>query len=65
MTVTAKMKSDIEELIDSLMALEAPGRGRRKLADMFLELPNREEWPDYYKARRVFWDDFSDIEVLG
>ena len=57
MTISADIKKAVEGLIEELCAVPAPGRGRRKLVEMFLDLPDREEWPDYYKVGRV--DSFN------
>lgn len=52
MPLAAAHKKAAEELIASLSNVVAGGRGRRKLSEMFMYLPDRETWGDYYKVVR-------------
>ena len=52
MPVTAAQKDGIQQVIDALLKATA-GRGKRRLADMFLDLVDRESWPEYYEVRRA------------
>ncbi|KAG6333434.1 hypothetical protein ID866_5655 [Astraeus odoratus] len=49
MAITPAQKSAIEEIIDLLVAATPP-RGKRQLAAMFLELVDRNDWPEYYEV---------------
>lgn len=49
MPLSATQKHDIEDVIKALLNLTAP-RGKRRLADMFLDLVDRESWPEYYEV---------------
>lgn len=49
MPVTAAQKDEIQKVIDALLKTTA-SRGKRRLADMFLELVDREHWPEYYEV---------------
>ncbi|TCD68597.1 hypothetical protein EIP91_010388 [Steccherinum ochraceum] len=49
MPVTAAQKDEIQQVIDALLKPTA-SRGKRRLADMFLELVDREHWPEYYEV---------------
>ncbi|KZS91702.1 hypothetical protein SISNIDRAFT_413701 [Sistotremastrum niveocremeum HHB9708] len=50
MAISSEVKAAIETLITELCDLTAPGRKSRKLAEIFMELPDKEDWPDYYEA---------------
>lgn len=50
MPLSQETKRAVEEVVDALCALQAPGRRPRQLAEMFLDLPSREDWPDYYQV---------------
>jgi hypothetical protein len=55
MAISDDRKRAIDELIDALCALQpTTGRKNRKLADLFLELPPRDAYPDYYLVSNVF-----------
>jgi chromatin structure-remodeling complex subunit RSC1/2 len=54
MTIAPHIQTAVEELIESICSQTAPGRGRRKLIEMFLDLPDKEAWPDYYLVRLAF-----------
>ncbi|EJD55042.1 hypothetical protein AURDEDRAFT_155279 [Auricularia subglabra TFB-10046 SS5] len=46
-------KKASEELIKTtLIEATSPGRGKRKLSEMFMLLPDREAWAEYYKVIR-------------
>ncbi|OCH94163.1 hypothetical protein OBBRIDRAFT_748123 [Obba rivulosa] len=49
MPVTAAQRHAIEEVINVLTNATNP-RGKRRLADMFMELVDREHWPEYYEV---------------
>ncbi|EMD41459.1 hypothetical protein CERSUDRAFT_110034 [Gelatoporia subvermispora B] len=49
MPVTAAQKHAIEEVINALTSTTG-SRGKRQLAEMFLELVDREHWPEYYEV---------------
>ncbi|OBZ78727.1 Chromatin structure-remodeling complex subunit rsc1 [Grifola frondosa] len=49
MAVTAAQKSAIEEVIKALLNATSR-RVKRRLAEMFLELVDKESWPEYYEV---------------
>lgn len=49
MPVTATQKDEIQQVVDALLKATTP-RGKRNLAGMFLDLVNRESWPEYYEV---------------
>jgi chromatin structure-remodeling complex subunit RSC1/2 len=50
MPIPSAQKTAIEEVINKLKSVTQGGRYKRSLIDAFLELPDREEYPDYYKV---------------
>lgn len=48
MTIAAPVQTAIEQLIDALCARGTPGKYSRKFAALFLELPDKATYPDYY-----------------
>ncbi|KLO08183.1 hypothetical protein SCHPADRAFT_1001127 [Schizopora paradoxa] len=50
MAVTAAQKAAIEEVIDAIKTTTAAPRNKRLLCTMFLELVDRESWPEYYEV---------------
>lgn len=50
MAISPEIRAAIDTLIAELCDLSAPGRKPRKLSEMFMELPDREDWPDYYEV---------------
>ena len=49
MPVNAAQKTAIEEVINALTGASSR-RSKRKLAEMFLDLVNKESWPEYYQV---------------
>jgi len=49
MPITSAQKIAIEEVINALLSATSP-RGRRQLAAMFMDLVDRNEWPEYYEV---------------
>ncbi|KAI0761651.1 hypothetical protein BD413DRAFT_588501 [Trametes elegans] len=49
MPLSAAQKTAIEEVIRAITSASSR-RAKRRLADMFLELVNRESWPEYYEV---------------
>lgn len=54
MPITVAQKEEIQHVIDTLVKATAP-RGKRRLAGMFLDLVDRESWPEYYEVCRVLF----------
>ena len=61
MAITQAQKIGIQEVIKLLLDATVP-RGKRRLADMFLELVDKDDWPEYYEVSnslhpiaREFW----------
>lgn len=52
MPINAAQKKAVEEVISALLGVQAP-RGKRNLCGMFMELVDREEWPQYYEVSAV------------
>lgn len=53
MPIGEVLKSNVAEVLEALcnVPASASGRGKRKMVDMFMDLPDRESWPEYYEAR--------------
>ncbi|KAH7925669.1 hypothetical protein BV22DRAFT_416009 [Leucogyrophana mollusca] len=49
MSITAAQKVAIEEIIDVLVST-TPSRGKRRLSEMFMDLVDRTDWPEYYEV---------------
>jgi len=49
MPITATQNAAIKEVIQVLLTQNAP-RGRRQLAAMFMDLVDRQEWPQYFEV---------------
>ncbi|KAG2101807.1 Bromodomain-containing protein, partial [Suillus discolor] len=49
MTITAAQKTAIEEVIE-IMVATTPARGKRQLSELFMDLVDRSEWPEYYEV---------------
>ena len=52
MPVTAAQKTAIEGVLKVIIGLTS-SKKKRQLAEMFLELVDRESWADYYEVRRA------------
>ncbi|THH06660.1 hypothetical protein EW145_g3937 [Phellinidium pouzarii] len=50
MAITDAQKKAIEDVLTVLTTETAGGRGKRVLADMFFELPDRDTWSEYYEV---------------
>ena len=50
MPLPAAQKHDVEEVIKVILNATAP-RNKRKLADMFMDLPDKTAWSEYYEVR--------------
>lgn len=50
MPVSAAQKTAIEEVVRALTSATSR-RVKRRLADMFMELVDKDSWPEYYEAR--------------
>ncbi|TFK38725.1 RSC complex protein [Crucibulum laeve] len=48
MPISSTQKSAIEEVISAILSATAP-RGKRQLCTIFMELVDRDEWPEYYE----------------
>ncbi|KAG2066762.1 hypothetical protein BDR04DRAFT_1106215 [Suillus decipiens] len=49
MTISAAQKTAIEEVIEIIVAT-TPARGKRQLSQLFMDLVDRSEWPEYYEV---------------
>lgn len=49
MPITTTQKNEIEAVIKTLLNATSP-RIKRRLVDMFLELPDKASWPEYYQV---------------
>jgi chromatin structure-remodeling complex subunit RSC1/2 len=49
MAITAAQKAAITEVLDAIVSAKSP-RKKRVLSEMFLELVDRAEWPQYYEV---------------
>lgn len=52
MVISQVQKHAIEETITVLLNASSP-RAKRKLVGMFLVLPDRESWPEYYQVSNL------------
>lgn len=50
MTIAKAQKDAIETVVKTLTEMTAKN-GKRQLAEMFMELPDRETWAEYYEVR--------------
>lgn len=48
MTITAAQNAALKDIIQIILA---QNKGRRQLAGMFMELVDRNEWPEYFEVR--------------
>ena len=54
MAITAAQKRGIEDVIQTLCGAT---KGRRKICEMFMALPDKDAWPEYYKVHtRYAWN---------
>ena len=51
MPINDVQRKALEEVLAAVNATTGPNRGKRKLADMFQELPDRDAWSEYYEVR--------------
>lgn len=49
MPITSVQKIAIEEVINAILVVTA-ARGKRQLCAIFMDLVDREEWPQYYEV---------------
>ena len=49
MPITPDQKMAMDQVLAAILAATAP-RGKRQLSAMFMELVDREEWPQYYEV---------------
>ncbi|KAF9261985.1 hypothetical protein L218DRAFT_869069 [Marasmius fiardii PR-910] len=49
MPITSGQKAAIENVINVVTSTVAPGRGKRNISTMFMELVDRNEWPEYFE----------------
>ena len=54
MPIAEAQRKAIDEIIGVIIST-APGRGKRQIAGMFLELVDRESWPEYYEVWHYFY----------
>lgn len=50
MGLTAAEKTAVEEIVNTLVAYTGPGRGRRRLAELFMDLVDKDDYPEYYEV---------------
>jgi chromatin structure-remodeling complex subunit RSC1/2 len=50
MPITLDQKTAMDQVLAAILAATAP-RGKRQLSAMFMQLVDREEWPQYYEVR--------------
>lgn len=50
MAISSVQKAAIEEVFEAILKVTQGGRYKRRLADIFLELPVKEEYADYYEV---------------
>jgi hypothetical protein len=55
MSLIPAQKSAIEEVINVLTTTPVP-RGKRRLAEMFMDLVDKDEWPEYYEVSLFLFD---------
>ncbi|KAJ8088817.1 hypothetical protein PM082_014063 [Marasmius tenuissimus] len=49
MPITTEQKAAIENVINTITSVTAPGRGKRNVSSMFMALVDRNEWPEYFE----------------
>ena len=52
MAVTDAQKAAVEQVIQAIKSVSSP-RKKRVLADLFLELVDKEAWADYYQVTNI------------
>ncbi|KAI3602360.1 rsc complex protein [Moniliophthora roreri] len=50
MPIMSEQKAAMESVINAITSVTAPHRGRRNLSSMFMDLVDRNAWPDYYET---------------
>lgn len=50
MPISDTHRNAVEEVLAAVNAATGPTRGKRKLAEMFKELPDRDAWSEYYEV---------------
>lgn len=63
MVVTAAQTSAIKEVLQAILNQTAM-RGKRQLAAMFMDLVDRQEWPQYFEVRFLHLTPFSGLLQL-
>ena len=53
MALTEEHKKAVLDVIQALVSVPAGKNGRRRLAEMFMELPDRDAWSEYYEVKPV------------
>ena len=51
MPIGEVLKRAVGEVLDALTSAPSAGRGKRKMAEMFMDLPDRDSWAEYYEVR--------------
>jgi hypothetical protein len=49
MAISAAQKAALDEIINTIVTLKSP-RKKRVLSEMFMDLVDRAEWPEYYQV---------------
>ena len=53
MPVSEAQKVAAGDVIVALTAALAPGRGKRRLSTIFMDLVDQEAWPEYYEVMHL------------
>ncbi len=63
MPISSVQKAAIEDVIRTLEKVQAP-KSKRSLCGIFMELVDREEWPEYYEVCSEVPPSFYDLFIL-
>ena len=52
MPIGEVLKRTVGEVLDALTNAPSSGRGKRKMVEMFMDLPDRDSWAEYYEVHQ-------------
>ena len=63
MPILEAQRKAVEEVIGALISATAGNKGKRRLAEMFLELPDRDAWSEYYEVRKTLLSSAATADI--
>ena len=64
MPISVQQKAAIEEILQAILTA-TPSKKKRQLAEMFLTLVDRIDWPHYYEVSLILCAEISFYNVAG